>query len=599
MKKMISLLLALCLLIGCAALFVSCDKKPTGDGDDTHTCVDTDKDGKCDVCGKTLGGKPGGKDDEHDPDEGSPYSWDTTSLTVQMTHTSNKQQLPSGCLRYLAGEDTDATEQIDDMIAERNAAAASYANVKVTYLYYPDTTEYAWAQNVERIYDTVMSKDKNAPDIYVNMVYDMVAASLKGAFANLYSTSRGTGDLRGANYFSFNDPSYDEDTDNRGYMYDLMTTFTLSKFKMYLLASDYCIDIVRGFLVVPVNVKLMNSVVGEVLGDYNKDGVSNLDDFYDMVKNGEWSYAMMAEFADAIYMVGGESTSGTMLTDERVGFAVSRDSGLPAVGLLYTSSVIIIHRDWDETREDYKYYYPETNEDLEAFCASLKMLFETTGVMSLSDSEYTSIGQTSGIAVRNRFAQNHLLFGGVIAVGSLEYDVYQDMKDGVGVSEKDLETQNYGFGVAPVPIYKTGDGERYLTQTDGGCGKPLGIAATTTKFAQCTAWLDYQSTHSTDILNEYYDYKLQYDVAGGTPGNVYILQYIRRNVRTAFDFTFEEAIGNFFGEVDGQARYNEWHQLIRASGYRMTNIAEKYSGLYPSKAKYLSSLVDEYDKLPD
>ena len=173
--------------------------------------------------------------------------------------------------------------------------------MEISYDYYSDSKKYGWGANIDTICTTVLSNDPNRPDIYCNFITDSVGASLRGAFANLYSTLRGTGEMKGLNYFQFTDKDYDEETNNLGYMYDYMTTLTLSKFKMYILASDYCIDMVRSFLVVPVNVKMLNSIVGSIEEDRNGDGVINLDDFYEMVKNREWTYTKLAEYCDKIY----------------------------------------------------------------------------------------------------------------------------------------------------------------------------------------------------------------------------------------------------------------------------------------------------------
>ena len=525
-------------------------------------------------------------------------NWQETSLIFQMTENSNRQELSSGCKRYLAGEENDCFEDIDDMICARNATAYTYANVKITYTYLPDTSTYNWSKNIEHIFTLVNSQSKDRPDIFCNFVYDMVSTSLKGSFANLYSTTRGIGALYGVNYFAFADtPNGYVDT-GAGYMYEYMQSLTLSKFKMYCLASDYFIDTVRAFMVVPVNVELLNSIgVSQTADAFNSDrdgdGDFDINDFYMLVKQKKWNYNTLADFCAAIFRDEGDANAeGAAATlSDRVGFALST-SDLSSSGMLYTTSVVIIHKDWDDARNDYTYYYPEENQDLYAFCNSLNTLFTKTGVISVTDSASSAYGGNSLNAIRNRFAVNKVLFGGVICVGSLEYEEYQAMKE-----------TGKGFGVVPVPTYrtvnpKTGAPDPYLTQIHS-VGRIGGISATTTKFAQCTAFLDYMSRNSTDILDEYYDYKLQYDVAGGSEGNVEMLQYIRENVRSSFDKAFEDAIGKFFSSVDEESNKNKWHVMIANANYRMTTMEAEYDRLYDTKELYLRSLVREYDILPN
>jgi hypothetical protein len=418
--------------------------------------------------------------------------------------------------------------------------------------------------------------------MYCNFVYDMVGASLKGCFANLYSKSRGQGELAGKNYFEFINDDYDESVDNRGYMFEYMTTLTLSQHKMYVIASDYFTDMIRAFLIVPVSVKLIEDVGMDVTGDRDGDGVFTLDDFYEQVKAGEWTYDLLAQYSEKVYQRAGDNQGAAWLGDEVVGFAMA-GGGLAATGLLYTSSVVVIHREWDDERNDWKYYYPEDNPDLYAFCDATTALFKKPGIVYVQGgSEITQWGASHLLAIRTRFAENHVLFGDIMMVGALEFEQYQTMKE------------NGGFGVVPVPLYRSGSADKYLTQIHN-VGRPGAIATNTRKFAECTAFLNYQSTHSTDILNEYYDYKLQYDVVDGPKGTVDMLQYIRLNVRTYFDKCFEDAIGVFYGD---EAYDSKWLVIMSAAHFQL-DIRADYKRLYEAKEANLKTLVAYYDELPN
>ena len=524
------------------------------------------------------------------------FKWQETSLIFQMTDNSNKEELSSGCKRYLAGEDESFFESIDEMITERNAEAYKYANVYVTYDYLPNTTEYGWNKNVEFIFTAVNSQSKDRPDMFCNFITDMVSTSLKGSFANLYSTSRGTGALYGANYFDFADAGFQDN--GKGYMYEYMQSLTLSKFKMYCLASDYFIDTVRAFMVVPVNVELLNSIGASQTADaYNSDrdgdGDFDINDFYMLVKQKKWNYNTLADFCAAIFRDEGEANAeGAEATlSDRVGFALS-SSDFSAAGMLYTTSVVIIHRDWDDFRNDYTYYYPEQNQDLYAFCDSLKTLFGKTGVISVSDSASGAYGGNALQAIRNRFSVNKILFGGVICVGSLEYEEYQAMNE-----------TGEGFGVVPVPLYRsvnpeTGLADSYLTQIHN-VGRIGGISATTEKFAQCTAFLDFLSTHSSDIIEEYYKSELGYVAESKYEGSDHMLSYVRSNVGSNFDMIFDDVVAKFFNSVESEANKNKWHVMIANANYRMTTMETEYDRLYDTKESYIQSLVKEYDILPD
>ncbi|MBQ8719592.1 MAG: hypothetical protein IJY65_00990 [Clostridia bacterium] len=578
-KRIICLLLAITMLLGSTFVLASCG----GGGENNGDTGDTGDDGK---------GDGGSIDTEGGDEGGEEYDWDTTSLFFQMTNNSNGQELPSRCKRYMAGEDDSAHSDIDNDIRLRNIVAEQKTKVSVDYDYWPDSAGYGWGGNIDRITEQTKSGDADAPDMYCNFVYDMVACSLLGAFANLKAT-----EARGTNYFEFVGRAFNGEDTGEGYMYEYMTSLTLSKFKMYILASDYFTDLIRAFLVVPVNISMLNTVIKQVEGeaaDYNGDGNFDVNDFYEMVKQNKWTYTKMAAYCSAIYKSDGTGAAKS-IHDDRLGFAISNYSGLPATGLVYTSSVVVIHRDWDYDNNDYKYYYPPTNADLCSLTDALYDLFNSEGVISVNNVEGANYGEDAGQAIRNRFAKNHILFGGIICVGSLEYPEYQAMKD---ASSVDDPSKGYGFGVVPVPLYRDGSDDQYLTQIHniGRCGA---ISASTTKFSQCTAFLNYLSLNSTDILNSYYDNQLQYAIADGSPGNVYMLQYIRYNVRTSFDKAFEDAMGVFYMSTNENASEERWYTIIQRHLFMMTNMSERYAELYPTKQDMLDNLVRQYEDFKD
>ena len=146
----------------------------------------------------------------------------------------------------------------------------------------------------------------------------------------------------------------------------------------------------------------------------------------------------------------------------------------------------------------------------------------------------------------------------------------------------------------------TGEPDKYQTQIHN-VGRIGAISATTEKFSQCSAFLDYQSLNSTDILDEYYNYKLSFDVAGGDSRNTEMLQYIRYNVRSSFDKTLEDAIGIYFSTIDPESNGNRWHAMIMNSGFVFDGEAmlQKYADIYETKQWHLYDLLRLYGPLPE
>lgn len=581
-------------------------------------------------CLVACGGNDGPDDGPNGPvgpDGGtSTYPWAMTKITFSINEDSDTDQLPSSSRRYLAGKLSEAEvsdySRVDDYVTDRNTEAKASTNVDAQYQYLPDGAAYGWGENIQTIYRQATGGDPEAPDVYINFVYDMVAASLKGAFANLYSTT-----MYGANhewssteynYFEFENNRAYMDT-GRDYMYEYMRSLTLSKHKMYCLSSDYFVDMVRAFFVVPVNIAMLEMipvatdettgelVEGKANSDRTGDGQFNIDDFYAMVWADEWNYENLAALSSAITLEeGGADTIGI---EDRIGFALATGSGLPASGMLYTTSITIVKKVLNGS--DYVYSYPNmketatgeyvldnessdtTFEQLDVFCKNLADLVATKGVITVSATDAAAVGVTGDGAdtavIRKRFVQDKLLFGGVIVLGGLEQQDYLDMK---GEGKK-------GYGIAPVPLYHSDGGDEYLTQVHNN-GKIGAISVGTKNFAQCTAFLNYQSMHSNEVLNEYYNHKLRQTVqVTGTDENSAMLIYIRGHVRSSFDKAFEDALGaHYNAQTDGKSDNSKWHAMIKNSNFSITDMRTLYGQYAGQKYKWLKDLELEYNRLP-
>ena len=562
------------------------------------TCIDYNSDNECDTCKYTVdcNHKDDNNDEECDfcyayvapKEEDIDYPWDSATIIMQLTENTNNQEILSVSRKYLAGDPDAGSDMVSDEVRARNAQAMTKTGIRVTYLYYPDTPEYKWSTSIERIQQTNQKGGVDAPDIYCNFVYDMVGASVKQCFANLLANNSSS--TRKTNYFEFIKPTYNPSKNDKGFMYEYMESLTLAPGKkMYVLSSDYFIDMVRAFFCVPVSVRVLEdsgadvvskNLAGEVVyegGDRNGDGEFTLDDFYEMVWAGEWTYTTLARFSDAVWKAASTNQGACQIGDDVVGFAMSY-GGLSASGLLYTTSVEIIKKE-KLSDGSYEYNYPSENEDFYKFCEATTKLFGETAGVTFVDKDFSQYGDTALLAIRQRFTEHKVLFGDIVVVGALEFNEYQEMKE------------DGGFGVVPVPLYRDGSDDRYLTQVHniGSCGA---IAIITKKFSECTAFLNYQSTHSEQILNNYYEYKLQYDLAGNSTGTIEMLQYIRDNVRSSFDKAMEDAIAVFLPNS------KRWHNVLTGYGFQV-DIRSEYSSSYSQKESQLDALARDFPNFAD
>ena len=635
-----------------------------GGGKTCESCVDTNTDGVCDACGGAVELPEGVHkctDSDYDTlcDECGAYvtignfPWQNTTLKFAMNLHSHSGELSSGSSRYLAGSESDGSELVSSIVA-RNVKAGLYTKTVIEYDYWLDSDDiYDWNTSHKHILMLVSSDSSSQPDIYSTFLYDMMAASLERCLANLRTTKYLE---KESNYFSFaRDDKYTENVgDSEGYMMEFMESLTLSPSKMYLLASDYFIDTVRAFFLVPANVDLLNATgvsykerhggtlpASGAFKDRTGDGEFTVDDFIELIWDREWTYDAIMEYSTEVYV--DSDDTGTKSAKDTLGFVLETGSGFSASGVLYTSSFTIIDKklidgEWsfsypavtlDEATKSYKYDSAlDVNGDVEALIgleAKVQDLFSSSGVFASSNEIKAVYAQSSDerdlVAIRHKFVGGTLLFGGLIMTGNLEEREFSDMKNNtVG-----------GFAIAPGPLYMPltereyhsdsdlssynsytdSRGDVYYTDSDGelmkfrdyttimhNVGRLAGVSVNTKKFSQCSAFLDYQSTHSTEILDRYYEEKLTRAAAGTENGNDDVMRFIRNHVRSVFGKAFEDAIAYSYSEDNPAAR--TWHTLIKANGFQPNaEIGTNYSTLAVEKQKCLMELAGDYENLPD
>lgn len=549
--------------------------------------ADANEDSKCDYCGAAFScALPAHSDGNQDGLcdgcrfllDDTKFPWESGTLTFEMTQHSNLEELPSGCQNWMAGESTGKTSLTQIAAKKRNDEAFEATRLEIDYKYLPDgNTDYSWGANYNRIMTNQFAEQYS--DMYCNFVYDLIGAYLAGCFANL-KTQKYT------NYFAFaKNPDYGTEIgDSEGYMYEYMTSLSIKEDKMYVLASDYFIDLVRAFYVVPVNVTMLEDLETEL--------PNNPTDFAAMVSAGDWTYEKVIQYSAGY----GDVTASP---DDKKGFALAEHS-LSAAGILYTTSVRLLNDARKQPGSTFvsdgknsPYSYSATNETLRSFSSALETMVTKPGVVRFTESDKATFS-TNLLNIRNQFTSNKVLFGGVILLGSLEYLDYQNMKTGDGK----------GFLVVPVPLYA--DTEVYSTQIHN-VGRIGAISVKSDKFAECSAFLNYQSTHSRDVKNTYYEQELLYSVVGGgttdnalLDANKEMLDLLRDSLITGFDKAYEDSSALFDNGTrvttpGGEKLYKElkWHDIFGQNHYQMSkDLDSYYSSLKPAKEAAMKALFN-------
>lgn len=534
-------------------------------------------------CASDDGGKDTGYFDDAPP-------WATTDIVFQLTENTNGYTFSPTQRRFLAGDTDSLTPtDIDTYVKARNTATDNDVMVNVIYNYCLNMADFGWGSNSDRIVRECASGSPTAPDMYCNFVYDMTCAALHGVFANLYSDDYGDG----MNFFGFasaRSTSGNVADSERAYYLDYMRSLTLSNDRMYLLASDYNIDLLRSMLVIPVNVSMLNSIpLEKSTGDTGElDGDFDIDDFYDLVWEGGFTYDALATLSEAVYKPLSDYNPGADLGDV-IGFPLSHTPASWQNGIFIAAGIDMLKKT-PNGENGYSLSYPEKNDAFADFCASLLDLLNSPGVCTVSRTHamnFTEVALSNDKVIRNLFASdNKILFGGIASLGSLEGEKYRGMIE-----------NGTGLAIAPIPKYDNEGGESlaYHPAFDNSA-TVIAISKKTGKFGQCTAFLDCQTGRSTELVDYYAKEYFTLDKNNMTSldkANVEMIKYLDGMVDSdVFDQAYDLIITNYFADVDGDLTYfGEWGRILSDFDYRITDVQLFYEEVKLFKQDQLSNLI--------
>ena len=524
--------------------------------------------------------------------DGYIYDWAPTDIIVSLTNHSNSSYLTSGCKRYYAGQDTAAFMEIDTSVRSRNQSSTTFTGVKAKYQYVEDSESKGWGANVNDMVAGVNSGSQSVPDIYCNFACDMVSASVRGCFANLLAT-----DYEAGNHFGFVAPDYESSNGDyfdpesgEGYLYDYMRSLSLTpNYKLYLVASDYTADVLRSFAVMPVNVDLMNSIpVNDFYaGDRDYDDDCDIEDFYDLVWDGEWNYTALASYCNAVFQPGSDiSKPETDLSDNIVGLALAKGSEKTALGLTYSYYTGLYS---DPMTLDYG--FSSNNGSLDGLVTAIGNLLmenESKGICvvdKVEGQEVVPSANTEIEAIRSRFATSNVLFGGITLLGDLEDSVYSAMN-----------RNGQGFGIVPVPTHVSSGEYRTVVNP---AAKVMGISAASEKFSQCSAFLDYQSRNSAWFIDQYADTHLTANVGLlSSDLNAKMLTFIRNHTVGNIDKTLDDLVADFecVFNIDSTQMI---HGYLMSNGYKVTSLTPYFDAVSSTKSDYLQLVLETWDMLDD
>ncbi len=476
--------------------------------------------------------------DNYDPYEKYiKYNWNTAKIKIQINENTGSGAFPSAYRRYLAGETLNVTST-DGLISKRNEEAMALSKTEIEYVYIPDgDSRYFWGSAGKSIVSAVFSNGASAPDVFCDSLSDLVAASLNACFYNISKSDV-------SNNFSFTEDGYKASGKPYGYLLELMSSLSLSASKQYILASEYLLDTVRGLNVIPVNVSLLDGLFE------NADAARA---FHNLVNDGGWTFSALLELSSKI----SKSDSG------KLGFLLDTSDDLSTKALLYSRNFEVFVRTEDKKTGAYSFEFLDTGAGLSQFSEEFKELCGANGV-SASDME-------SGELI-TRFSDGGVLFGGVVSIGALENEGYKT-------------AMSSGIYIAPIPKSEAKD--TYKSTLDSrSC--LLAVNARTVRFDAVSAFLDYQTVHSYEIVESFCRYSLLWGNIGASEENKEALALLKDSLAVSFVSVYEEAVEIYFEDIALQERGCTWTSFAYGQG---PVTAEMLAENALKRQKYYETLV--------
>ena len=467
---------------------------------------------------------------------------------------------------YLKGPDAiedGVTPEIQQMVYERNRAADALFGTTTEFVFW----DYGWSAQAPQIDLVVKGNAADAPDLFVNMLYDLNKELMNATFKDVRSIP--------GSYFDFS---------AEGWLYDWMMNLSLTGDRAYILGSDYFLDIFRAMAVLPFNLTMMDDNAaalapaileeGETLGE--NEELSTY--FFDLVDKGKWTYDVLGKLSEAIWVdVDG---SGSDSLGDRLGILADEYGGINSGSFIYSCGETLTETYTIEDPEspyDGKQWvkYADTSAGLNLIFDEVKALFDGAGSFSTKAPYEGNTPDNPGIAYHHaKFASGEILFAGVCLLGGLEDDAFQTMAD--------------LYSVVPCP--KT-DKERAYNSVihnvaDAGA---INVNANPRKAKALSAYLQYCTERSPAIRNQFLEIVTKYKTTTYNQGTDRMLNIIYKGIVYGRDKTVDDLVGG-----------DRWHQLIKNENFGVGSdyITSRYEALRSSKQKTLDDDLKKWYTLP-
>ena len=468
---------------------------------------------------------------------------------------------------YIVGPDEvvdGETPVIEQMVYRRNQKAYKLLKVNVEYVFWDDL---AWAKQAARITDLVQAKASDAPDLFVNGMYDLNKALLTvGAFRDIRS-------IRGS-FFDF---------EAEGWMKEWMDDMSFTGDRAYVLGGDYFMDLLRTISVLPFNVDMMDRNAADLapalLGEDATEGEDLSPHFFDLVDRGEWTWDMLGKLCEAIWV--DSDGDGQDSIGDQLGILADTRISMTAGIYCYSNNERLFETEIIEDPNSKYYqkrwiYYPDTMDVLGEIFDAVSSVYLGKGSLATDAPVEGNTPAEPGLAYHwTKFGQGETLFAGACVLGALEDEAFQQMGD--------------LYSVVPLPKVSVDQKYNSLIHDTGDAGA-ININVAPLKAKVISAYLQYCTEHSKEIRTEFLQTVTKYKTAVYNQGTDRMLELIYANVVGGRDKMIENVVG---GNI-------KWHEELKNSGFTLTSsdFVSIYNANYSSKQNRLNEILQQWYTYP-
>ena len=471
---------------------------------------------------------------------------------------------------YLKGPDEvvdGETPLIQQMVYERNQAAHALLGTSAEYTF----LDGGFGSLAETIDVLVKGNASDAPDLFVNMIYELNRELLNSGFKDIWSIPN--------SYFDF---------DSVGWLKAWMENLSFTGDRAYILGSDYFLDVFRAVPVLPFNVTLMDDnaarLAPAILGADEQLGAGEelSARFFDLVEEGSWTWDVLGALSEAIWL--DTDGDGADSIRDRLGIIADEfgDGGQCACSFIYScgEELTEVYTIEDPTSEyDGKQWikYADTSEGLNRIFDAVKSVIEGPGTLSTNYTHAGNSPEEPGIAYhQTKFAAGELLFAGAQLLGALEDDVFQQMTD--------------LYSVVPCPKVDASKSYNSIVYSTGDVGA-INVNANPRRAKALTAYLQYCTENSPAIREQFLQIVMKYKVTTYDQGTDRMLDLIYNSILFGRDKTIDDLAGT---------TSNRWHSLMRLQHFEAGSdyVTGQYESCRSSKQTALDRVMKKWYTLP-